>query len=98
VRRIDTEAIFACWKDDPIWWLLAALGFFTDRKVFNLKSRGCRHPSSVFSLKADKLIIYSEEEGGLKKQRRKNCTLTVNKRRPTHFEKKNHCQVLPTRH
>ncbi|MGR0280109.1 amino-acid N-acetyltransferase [Marinomonas dokdonensis] len=61
VRRIDTEAIFRLLEDDNMV-LLPHLGFSPTGEVFNLKSEDVAVQAAV-QLKADKLVIFSEEEG-----------------------------------
>jgi amino-acid N-acetyltransferase len=64
VRRIDTEAIFRLLEDDNMV-LLPHLGFSPTGEVFNLKSEDVAIQAAI-QLKADKLVIYSEEEGVFK--------------------------------
>jgi len=61
VRRIDSEAIFRLLEDDNMV-LLPHLGFSPTGEVFNLKSEEVALQAAI-QLKADKLVIYSEEEG-----------------------------------
>jgi N-acetylglutamate synthase (EC 2.3.1.1) len=61
VRRIDSEAIFRLLKDDNMV-LLPHLGFSPTGEVFNLKAEDVATQAAI-QLKADKLIIYSEEDG-----------------------------------
>ncbi|MBJ7536913.1 amino-acid N-acetyltransferase [Marinomonas sp. C1424] len=61
VRRIDTEAIFRLLEDDNMV-LLPHLGFSPTGEVFNLKGEEVAVQAAI-QLKADKLIIFSEEEG-----------------------------------
>ncbi|TDP00495.1 amino-acid N-acetyltransferase [Marinomonas balearica] len=61
VRRIDSEAIFRLLKDDNMV-LLPHLGFSPTGEVFNLKAEDVATQAAI-QLKADKLIIYSEEGG-----------------------------------
>ena len=61
VRRIDTDAIFRLLEDDNMV-LLPHLGFSPTGEVFNLKSEDVAVQAAV-QLKADKLVIFSEEEG-----------------------------------
>jgi len=61
VRRIDTEAIFRLLEDDNMV-LLPHLGFSPTGEVFNLKSEDVAIQAAI-QLKADKLVIFSEEEG-----------------------------------
>ncbi|WP_394182519.1 amino-acid N-acetyltransferase [Marinomonas posidonica] len=61
VRRIDTEAIFRLLEDDNMV-LLPHLGFSPTGEVFNLKSEDVATQAAI-QLKADKLIIYTDEEG-----------------------------------
>jgi len=51
-------------EDDPnMVYCRTLLVFSTDRRSIQLKKRGCRHSQAKrFSLKLNKLIIYSEEE------------------------------------
>lgn len=64
VRRIDSEAIFRLLEDDNMV-LLPHLGFSPTGEVFNLKSEEVALQAAI-QLKADKLVIYSEEEGVFK--------------------------------
>lgn len=64
VRRIDSEAIFRLLEDDNMV-LLPHLGFSPTGEVFNLKSEDVALQAAI-QLKADKLVIYSEEEGVFK--------------------------------
>ena len=64
VRRIDTEAIFRLLEDDNMV-LLPHLGFSPTGEVFNLKSEDVAIQAAT-QLKADKLIIYAEDEGVFK--------------------------------
>lgn len=61
VRRIDTEAIFRLLEDDNMV-LLPHLGFSPTGEVFNLKGEDVATQAAI-QLKADKLIMYSEDEG-----------------------------------
>jgi len=61
VRRIDSDAIFRLLEDDNMV-LLPHLGFSPTGEVFNLKAEDVAVQAAI-QLKADKLIIYSEEEG-----------------------------------
>jgi amino-acid N-acetyltransferase len=61
VRRIDSEAIFRLLEDDNMV-LLPHLGFSPTGEVFNLKSEDVAIQTAI-QLKADKLVIFSEEEG-----------------------------------
>lgn len=61
VRRIDSEAIFRLLEDDNMV-LLPHLGFSPTGEVFNLKSEDVATQAAI-QLKADKLIIYTDEEG-----------------------------------
>lgn len=59
VRRIDSEAIFRLLEDDNMV-LLPHLGFSPTGEVFNLKSEDVAIQAAI-QLKADKLVIFSEE-------------------------------------
>ncbi|KZN13442.1 amino-acid N-acetyltransferase [Marinomonas sp. TW1] len=61
VRRIDSDAIFRLLEDDNMV-LLPHLGFSPTGEVFNLKSEDVATQAAI-QLKADKLIIYTDEEG-----------------------------------
>ncbi|REG82858.1 amino-acid N-acetyltransferase [Marinomonas pollencensis] len=61
VRRIDSEAIFRLLEDDNMV-LLPHLGFSPTGEVFNLKGEEVAIQAAI-QLKADKLIILTEEEG-----------------------------------
>lgn len=61
VRRIDTDAIFRLLEDDNLV-LLPHLGFSPTGEVFNLKSEDVALQAAI-QLKADKLIIFTEEKG-----------------------------------
>ncbi len=61
VRRIDTDAIFRLLEDDNMV-LLPHLGFSPTGEVFNLKSEEVAVQAAI-QLKADKLVIFSEEKG-----------------------------------
>ncbi|WP_133011833.1 amino-acid N-acetyltransferase [Marinomonas flavescens] len=61
VRRIDSDAIFRLLEDDNMV-LLPHLGFSPTGEVFNLKGEEVAIQAAV-QLKADKLIIFTEEEG-----------------------------------
>ena len=61
VRRIDRDAIFRLLEDDNMV-LLPHLGFSPTGEVFNLKAEDVATQAAI-QLKADKLIIMTEEEG-----------------------------------
>ncbi|WP_425452722.1 amino-acid N-acetyltransferase [Marinomonas piezotolerans] len=61
VRRIDSEAIFRLLEDDNMV-LLPHLGFSPTGEVFNLKAEDVATQAAI-QLKADKLIIFTEDEG-----------------------------------
>lgn len=61
VRRIDADAIFRLLEDDNMV-LLPHLGFSPTGEVFNLKGEDVAIQAAI-QLKADKLIIFTEEEG-----------------------------------
>ncbi|TPE51838.1 amino-acid N-acetyltransferase [Maribrevibacterium harenarium] len=61
VRRIDTDAIFRLLEDDNMV-LLPHLGFSPTGEVFNLKAEDVATQAAI-QLRADKLIIFTEEEG-----------------------------------
>jgi amino-acid N-acetyltransferase len=61
VRRIDSDAIFRLLEDDNMV-LLPHLGFSPTGEVFNLKGEDVAIQAAI-QLKADKLIIFTEEEG-----------------------------------
>ncbi|WP_407943021.1 amino-acid N-acetyltransferase [Marinomonas gallaica] len=61
VRRIDRDAIFRLLEDDNMV-LLPHLGFSPTGEVFNLKAEDVATQAAI-QLKADKLIIFTEDEG-----------------------------------
>ena len=61
VRRIDCDAIFRLLEDDNMV-LLPHLGFSPTGEVFNLKGEEVATQAAI-QLKADKLIMFNEEEG-----------------------------------
>ncbi|WP_191601265.1 amino-acid N-acetyltransferase [Marinomonas algicola] len=61
VRRIDRDAIFRLLEDDNMV-LLPHLGFSPTGEVFNLKGEDVATQAAI-QLKADKLIMFNEEEG-----------------------------------
>ncbi|WP_420827041.1 amino-acid N-acetyltransferase [Marinomonas ostreistagni] len=61
VRRIDRDAIFRLLEDDNMV-LLPHLGFSPTGEVFNLKAEDVATQAAI-QLKADKLIILTEDEG-----------------------------------
>lgn len=61
VRRIDREAIFRLLEDDNMV-MLPHLGFSPTGEVFNLKGEEVATQAAI-QLKADKLIMFNEEEG-----------------------------------
>ncbi|WP_055463924.1 amino-acid N-acetyltransferase [Marinomonas fungiae] len=61
VRRIDSDAIFRLLEDDNMV-LLPHLGFSPTGEVFNLKAEDVATQAAI-QLKADKLIIFTEDEG-----------------------------------
>lgn len=61
VRRIDCDAIFRLLEDDNMV-LLPHLGFSPTGEVFNLKAEDVATQAAI-QLKADKLIIFTEDEG-----------------------------------
>jgi len=61
VRRIDRDAIFRLLEDDNMV-LLPHLGFSPTGEVFNLKGEDVATQAAI-QLRADKLIMFNEEEG-----------------------------------
>ncbi|GAB3489265.1 amino-acid N-acetyltransferase [Marinomonas epiphytica] len=61
VRRIDTEAIFRLLEHDHMV-ILPHLGFSPTGEIFNLKGEDVALQAAT-QLNADKLVIFSEEEG-----------------------------------